>query len=461
MKNIILIIGALLFSTFFYKQDIGLNLLLFTLLTITILAITNFSSFNNRKVLFNVVTYLITGIGIFLHNSNLVIIANIISFITLVGSISEYKSSIYIKWLNGLYTTIVAAFSHYFDSLTSEIENVQKKKIDILYWSKIIGIPVVIIIIFISLYRNGNPLFDGIISKIDLSFINLQWILLAAMGYYLFYNITHPIVIEPVTINDISTGNTLEKNSLKNTSEKKLESEKQLGTVLLVSLNILILFFLATDIYSLVNSHQLRANELSVQVHNGINALIASIILAIVIINYFFRGNLNFVKGNKTLKNLTYLWIVLNVFLMFITSFTNYQYVHVFGLTYKRIGVFVYLFLTFIGLITTFIKVNKIQNIWFLFRKNSQLAFFILIISSTLNWDNIITNYNVKYAKQTDVEYLINLTNNNTFLLKRYFPIRKTSNYIENQVDKKHTNYIIQLKNNSWQEMTYDNLKIK
>ncbi len=461
MKNLTTLIGALLFSTFFYQQNIGLNLLLFTLITILILTINNSSAFTRRETIIKAIAYLITGITVFLYNSNLAIIANVIGFFTLVGSVSEHKSSIYIKWINGVYTTIVAAFAKHFESLESEKKNIKKKKINYVYWLKMVGIPAVVLIVFITLYRNGNPMFDKLIAKIDLSFINLQWILLTGLGYYLFYNISNPIQIEPVTVVDISTGNILGKNSLKEQSEEKLENEKQLGVILMFLLNLLIVFFLITDVLYLSEIHTMTSSQLSQQVHNGVNALIASILLAIVIIIYFFRGNLNFVKENKNLKSLTYIWIFLNLNLVLITAIKNYEYISSFGFTYKRMGVLIYLFLTSIGLITTFLKVYKIKNLWFLFRKNAQIAFAILIISATINWDKIITIYNINYAEKTDVLYLINLSNNNTLLLKEYAENNEINFENEFDVNTKYNNYINNLNSNSWQEMVYDNLIIK
>ena len=458
MKKIHLFIASLIFSTIFYEQAIGLNLLLFTLLTSAILIIYKYESFKNRKTLLILTGYIITGVVIFFYKSNLTIIANLISFITLVGSISEDKSSIYIKWINGLYTSIVAVFTNYFNKADNELNNNKT----FIYWLNLIIPTFIIFIIFVSLYRVGNPIFDKLFRNIDLSFINFQWILLAGLGYYLFNNIISPIKIEPATEHDLTTGNLLFKNVLKQTSLEKLENEHQLGSILLVLLNSLIIFYLALDFIYLLKIQNLNAIELSKQVHNGINSLIISIILAIIIILYFFRGNLNFYKKNRNLKQLTFLWLFLNFILSIITSFKNYQYFSSHGLTYKRIGVIIYLILVVIGLTTAFIKVYKLKNFLFIIRKNFIVGYVLLIVCSTLNWDKIITSYNINYAKQTDLEYLVNLTNNNTFLLKDYSEksIIINSHY-KNKINKKHRNYIKTLKSNTWKEFSYDNLKIE
>jgi hypothetical protein len=461
MKNIITLISAVIFSTLFYRQNIGLNLSLFTLLAIVVLGVTNYKEFKNTNTTFKIIAYLITGITVFLYKSNLTIIANILTFFTFVGSISESKSSIYIKWVNGIYTTIVSYFSSYYDALNSEKESIRKEKINYAYWIKIIGIPTFLILIFIGLYRIGNPMFDELISKIDFSFINFHWVLFTSLGYYLFYNITNPIQIEPITSNDIKQGNNLDKGTLKFNPTKKLNDEKQLGTVLMFLLNVLIIFFIITYVIHLKEIHNMVASQLSKQVHNGVNALIFSNLLAIAIILYFFRGNLNFLEKNKALKNLTFSWIFFNLSVVIITMVINIEYITSFGLTYKRIGVLFFLTATSIGLITTFIKVSKIKNLWFLFRKNTQIAFAVLIIATTINWDNIITYYNINNAEKFDLKYLIELSNNNTFLLKDYSEKNDLNRKNKIQINIKHSDYLEYLNRNSWQEMVYDNLKIK
>ncbi len=461
MKNLITLVSAVLFSTLFYQQNIGLNLSLFTLLTIIILTVKNRQIFKSKSTNFKIIAYAITGITIFFYKSDVSIIANILAFFTLIGSVSEHKSSIYINWINGIYTTIVSYFSLYYDKLNSEVENVKKEKINYAYWLKIIGIPAVIIIIFINLYRRGNPKFEEIILKIDFSFINFHWLLFTGLGYYLFYNITHPVQIEPVTSNDINIGNDLEKDTLKYAAPKKLKSEKQLGVVLMFLLNLLIILFLITDVLHLSEIHNMVASQLSTQVHNGVNALIFSNVLAIVIILYFFRGNLNFFEKNKDLKNATFVWIFLNLSVVVITAIKNIEYIVSFGLTYKRIGVLFFLTVTSIGLITTFIKVSKIKNLWYLFRKNAQTSFIILVLSTTVNWDKIITYYNINHAEQMDLTYLIGLSNNNTFLLKDYVEKNEVDDLRKLNINRKHCEYIEDLNDNSWQEMLYDNFKIK
>lgn len=458
MKKPALFIAALLFSTFFYNQSIGLNLFLFSILTVVILFINNQSHFKNRKTQIYSIAYLITGLTMFFHSSTLSIIANLVAFFTLIGHLSETKSSIYVHWLNGIYTTIAGFFHRNFALPKTETEKEEKIQIDYLHWAKIILIPTVIVITFVALYKDGNPVFSNIIEAIDFGFINIQWLLVAGLGYYLFNNIYDPIEVEPATELDLQTSNTLLKTEAFSIS--KLKQENQLGVILIALLNALIVLYLITDITFLVSQEDLRASAYSAQVHNGINALIASIVIAIMILLYVFRGNLNFYKDNKSLKRLAFTWIILNILLVLSIVFKNSQYIYYFGLTYKRIGVIVYLLLATIGLVTTLLKINSAKNNWYLFRINTQAAFIILIISSTINWDYHITNYNFNYAKSMDFNYLYNLSNNNTLLLNEQIATTTLDDNSVQLIKNKYNKYVYKLRTNNWQELQYDNFKL-
>lgn len=459
MKKLLLFIGAFLFSTLFYGKSIGLNLFLFSIITLVVLFVNNKNDFKNKRTLLYSSLYLITGLAVFFHDSLVAVIANFVAFFTLIGLLSEHKSSIYINWLNGLYTTIAGLFhrNFSFNETTQQVE--PKKDVDYLHLFKIIFIPAIIVIIFIGLYQNGNPLFSDLIDKIDLGFINIQWLLFAGLGYYLFSNIHKPIEVEPATEIDLNTGNSLIKTET--FSIPKLKQENQLGVILISLLNALIVLFLITDITFIMTNEEVKASLFSSQVHGGINALIASIVIAIIILLYVFRGDINFYKDNKTLKRLAFTWIILNIILVFSIAVKNTQYIYYFGLTYKRIGVLVYLTLAVTGLITTLLKIDKIKNIWYLLRINTKAAFIVLILASTVNWDYHITNYNFNYAKSMDFKYLIDLSNNNTFFLKEQIGNTAMGKDSIQKIEEKYNKYVYELINNSWQELQYDNLKLE
>lgn len=461
MKQIILITASILFSILFYQQDIGLNLSLFSILTVFILLIKDWEILRHQDVILKMSAYLLTGVMVFFYHSTLVILANILSFFTLIGSVSHPKTSLYINWLNGIYTSIASYFSHIYDRAFAKKPREVKKKINYFQWLKIVGIPILFTLIFIALYKKGNPIFHELIEKIDLSFINIHWLFFTLLGYYLFYNVSRPIVIEPITTNDLVIGNYLSQIKIEQNDHEKLNNEKQLGLVLLGMLIFLIIIFLSTDVYYLSKIYGMTAAELSKQVHYGVNALIISNLLAIAIILYFFRGKLNFYKYTSGLKKVSLIWIFLNLIVVISTFLKNLEYIQSFGLTYKRIGVIFFLIVTSIGLITTYFKVLQIRNMWFLFRKNFSIAFIILVLSSTINWDKLITYYNLNVLSETEINYVIGLSNNNTFQLYNYSLNNQIKQDDLKKIEQKYEAYLQSLEDNTWQEYVFDNTKLK
>ena len=157
--------------------------------------------------------------------------------------------------------------------------------------------------------------------------------------------------------------------------------------------------------------------------------------MAIGILLYLFRGNLNFYSKSKPVKYLAYLWLALNLLLVCLTLTKNSIYITGTGLTYKRIGVYTYLLLTGIGLVISYVKISQVKTNWYLFRKNGWAVYLVLVLLSTLNWDRLITTYNLTYAQSPDLGYLFTLSNANLPLL--YAQTKApTQPFTPNQLDR-------------------------
>lgn len=457
-KQITLLFGAFLFSVLFYQNDFGLNILLFSIIVLTILGVFKFQELKKKTNLMLVASYALTSLLYFIHNSSLALVATVASLFLLLGAISQTNSSVYVKLMNGFFSMIAGAFYNFFDKQKDQNKVKETSKFDYFYWIKMIGIPLIAVTAFVILYRSANPVFADLISKIDLSFINVPWLFFSAFGYFLLLNIIDPVTIEPLTEFDKETPNTLDEKFIAKQSTKEIVQENQLGIVLMLILNLLILFYLVTDLIFLTAIDIDSASTLSKAVHEGVYALITSIVFAIFIIMYFFRGNLNFFAKNNTLKSVSNAWILFNSILVLITLYKNFLYCSHFGLTYKRVGVFMYLILAMAGLISTFIKVHKKQNFWYLLRFNVRVAFVLLIATSFLNWDASITAFNLKQARVTDMEYLIKLKNNSV-QLKHYAENKEAviSPRYRRLLEKKFDEFDRKLSEHAWQELTYIN----
>ena len=310
------------------------------------------------------------------------------------------------------------------------------------------------------MYKNANPVFDNLIDQINFNFISIPWLFFTFLGYILFLNLLKPLDARELVAFDLAQKNHLEKPTEEFiTNEKqKLENEHTLGTIIFTALNLLLLFFLVTDIIYLTQNTAMTNTAYSESVHQGVYALLFSIVLAIVLILYFFRGNLNFYKENQRIKSLTYVWISLNILLIFFTGYKNFTYVEALGLTYKRIGVFVYLLLNSIGLITAYIKVAQVKSFVYLVRTNLATVFAFLFLSAAIPWDKTITRFNINTLDTPDINYLISLGNSNSGQLYEYANLNEIDENLRKRIQEKYRDYITIEATKTWQEYTLTQL---
>jgi len=134
--------------------------------------------------------------------------------------------------------------------------------------------------------------------------------------------------------------------------------------------------------------------------------------VAIALILFYFRGELNFYGRKRAIVVLAAGWVAQNLFMVFTGAVKNGMYIHEYSLTYKRIDVYVWLLLVVFGLLTTTYKLFFLRTNMFLVRINSWLCFVSLVAASFFNWDDLITEYNIARGGNVDYAYLLSLSDN-------------------------------------------------
>jgi hypothetical protein len=110
-----------------------------------------------------------------------------------------------------------------------------------------------------------------------------------------------------------------------------------MALISLLLLNGLLIVVNSIDIYYLwIYFEYTPGLNLSDLTHQGAELLILSIVLAMVLVMFFFRGNLNFYRKNKWLKWCAYLWIIQNIVLVISVVIRDYHYITKLGFAYKR-----------------------------------------------------------------------------------------------------------------------------
>ena len=453
------ILSALAFSFLFYSKSFGLNLFLISILVVVLVATIN----KERTASWSYsLAYIGTAIFVFLNPSSFTIFVHLMTFMVFIGKSISKKSSVYISWFLGCSNMIIASVANFSKKQDSEQgkEKKEQKGISPKLLNRLKGglAALVLLLLFGMLYKNANPVFGNLIDQIDLGFISIPWIFFTLLGYILFLHVLRPFAAEEMIAFDNAQQNELERPTelVLISEKKKLESEHTLGSMVFIALNLLLIIFLTTDIIYLFQQTEVSNSGLSQSVHQGVYALMFSIVCAIALILYFFRGNLNFFHGNKRIKSLTYIWIGLNVILVALTWFKNYTYVEALGFTYKRIGVFVYLLLTLIGLITAYIKVAQVKNFIYLVRTNIATVFACLIISAAIPWDKTITWYNLTTLENPDINYLVRLGESNS---EQLFDYSKANNSkidfnTNESINEKYTAFLEEQSQKTWQGYT-------
>ncbi len=422
MKKHFFITGLTLLSGFTYVnlflgEQMGLNSLLFTIALLS--AILGFQPKlrTSPSALLAAGGVFLTALIVVWHNSAFAKVMHWISLLLLIGYAQRRELRFVVfagmlaisslltlpqQWLKELRQAILPK-AHYRFPL-------QKIPLMIL--------PIFCLTIFGGIYYEANQKWADLFDRFWASFLNIfHWnfsieqVLLFGLGFWLMgAGILRSRFGELFTHVENYLGDQLTRHRIPlkdrwwpHTNMLSLKNEYWVAILTIGLLNILLFVVNMTDLrYVWVETEMTTAAELSQYVHEGTYLLILSILLSAGILIYFFRGNQNFYKKNTLLHEMTYVWIAQNAMLALSVGMRNYRYFSEFGLAYKRIGVFVFLMLVLAGLWVLYLKIRDKKTTFFLLRTNGWIFYLVLVLFSALNWDVIITKYNIYQAANTD-----------------------------------------------------------
>ncbi|MFY0673613.1 MAG: DUF4173 domain-containing protein [Bacteroidia bacterium] len=413
----------------FYKVGIGVNTLIFTILTaLTIWTINGFKK-NNWPMYIITIASAIPAI----YNATVLgLIMNIVAILTLVGLETENLRFSIWAFTSGFLKMVM------FKVRAVKPTNKEKSQVKPLtkkvHPSYIIT-PILVSILFLLMYMNSIPLLSDFISEFKIAFARLfQDISIFSILFYLFVLILSGFIFfkrytPTIVQKDEHSIEKIEKKRHKvsqmshafeafrfipRLSILSLKHEFNIAKRLLASLNVIIAFTLIIGYYGLLNPEINAGRQAYEVVHQNTFSLIFSLLLGALVVIYFFRGNLNFYKKSESIKLLSKTWIVQNGFLALLDFFANHNYVINHGLTYKRLGVFFFLILTFIGLVFVFMKIDYKHSTFNVLKSGVYTVFFFTVLASPINWDGIIVRHNLGQAQEEihDLNYCLSLSNN-------------------------------------------------
>ncbi|MFL5728333.1 MAG: DUF4173 domain-containing protein [Cytophagaceae bacterium] len=421
------ILLTLIYNYFFWQESWGINILLFTFLLIGCQFILYKESFRSPKVLIVLTGTLLSAAMVCIHSSDTSKFTFTCSLILLTGFIHQPDlRSVHAAILTAL-TGIVQASANYTDILKSR-KTKQPLFPVILIFLRLAILPLIVLTVFYWIYKFANPLFykassefwdhlgnfmAGIVDNISFS-----WLLFFISGIFIITGMLFNRNILKFLNSDLSGNDQLRRKGKKIKkiyvhSLIALKNEYRTGLLIILSVNILLVIVNAIDIkWIWFNFNYKEVPDMSALVHEGTYLLIFSIILSMLLLLYFFRGNLNFYKNNHLLKTAAIVWIAQNFILALSVGIRNYHYINHYGIAYKRIGVIVFLILTMFGLITMVVKIRKRYSDYYLFRINSWAVYLMMILISCINWDRTIAAYNLNHPERQNIDilFILNLS---------------------------------------------------
>lgn len=400
-KNDWLLIGAAGgFSVLFYQRAPGLNFFLFTLLITSLTAVFNRENLRQRAWWYYAAVVNLCGAMVLIVNSDLAVIATLFSLLAFSGKSFNTRSSLLIAGLFAFYSLISSPVYLIMDVLKRKaqqpVDTGSQAK-----WRFYGGalVALLISILFLALYQQANPLFKNFTENLDLSWISFGWCLFTVWGFLMIYGLLFYRDAEILRSWDLGAAKRIAQNSSENADEEPF-NHRAIALTLFALLNVMLLVINCLDIDNLFLSKQLPEGiTLSDFVHNAVTGLVFSIVFAMALILWFFRGDLNFHRSSRWAKGLAYAWILQSALMVISALIRNAWYIEAYQLTELRIGVYVFLTLSLIGLVFTFLKLQHNYTAWFLLRCNTETWLLLLALSTTVNWDKMITKYNLTHAK--------------------------------------------------------------
>nr|WP_162988844.1 DUF4173 domain-containing protein [Pedobacter schmidteae] len=446
--------GGILFSYLFWMEKQAINLLIYTIFILIIL-VADQEKQKTLKSYFSGSALLLAAIINVVNHSFLTVFTWYVCLAVFIGFV-------HFQMLRSIFTVLLAAFLQFVTAPVNLIKKITathfgsvtlKPPLKIF---KYIIIPFMAIVLFSVLYSAANSIFAGYVEQIANSigsFLNrifgflFEDLSLPRLMHLLFGIVVSAGIFISLKGLDLEHGEARCKEQLTREGRKikhntigrelmalfagslmkrmmALKTENIIGIISFTALNLLLLALNAIDVSTIWLDKNTNSNgaHFSAELHDGTNVLILSIVMAMLVIVYFFNGNLNFYRKNKTIRLLAYLWIAQNMFLVLSVLFRDFNYIGAYGLTYKRIGVMVFLLLCTIGLVTAYLKVATLKTFFYLCKVNGFIWYILLLTFGFVNWDVFIVRYNInnKASISLDLDHLMSLSDKTLPLLDQH-----------------------------------------
>ena len=448
-KPFLIILGASIFNIIFWQEKPGINIIIFDAFICTSVCLLFPFALRNRAALWLLALHILCAILVVINNTFLSEIAFAVTLLLFI-SFSQYIHRSVVYASGSAFLNYLFVVPNLFAELGSIRRNTAQNKRR--SWVRMLLIPLFLSVLFGIIYSFANGVFSIYINNMATSvnswFKNFfDWF---SINRILFF-IAGAMIVGGLLLRSkdyFSKKDLLQNNNLPRKKDRfikwsaspfadvmhiiigerakgilALKNEYFIGKASLVLLNLLLLFINGIDVkYVWLGYAFSNSASASEYVHEGTGMLIFSVVLAMCLLLFFFRGNINFYKKNKWLKYLAYLWILQNLFLVLSVFNRDYYYISHFALAYKRIGLLFFLAMVLSGLLTIFFKIRFQKTTYYLLRLNAWVALTLLVSASFVNWDVTIAKYNIARSTSIplDMHFILSLSDKTLPIIEQH-----------------------------------------
>ncbi|WP_139925902.1 DUF4173 domain-containing protein [Hymenobacter sp. DG01] len=436
LQKLLIPLGAILFDVLFWNQEVGLNLSLYTVFVVgaTLAGLPRYAPVRRSGYFWLMVGGTVLSAGcVLLLGSGAAKLACVASLAMLLGYVNQPHLRLVVFALLTALTSalrVLPGLLPYLRLPQSKAGSWRRTR----FYGRVLLAPVVILVGFHILFSLANPRYSQLAAAV---FQRLgEWLaaLLPAISvaHLLFFVLglaltAAALVVVPFHFfqdQESRLGEFVRRQrdrvaslSVRNPNFRA----RRFG-----SLDLRKEFLAALAVFGLVNALLLVVNIIDINwiwlgftptpgfdltqfVHEGTYVLILSILVAMGIVLWFFRRNLNFyAPGLRALRWGATVWVVQNAVLVVSVALRNYYYITYTGLAYKRIGVYGFLLLTLFGLGTVLLKIWQRRSAYSLVRLNALAAYGVLLLLALGNWEIWMVRYNLSPRfKEVDLGFLL------------------------------------------------------
>ncbi|MFC7667801.1 DUF4173 domain-containing protein [Hymenobacter humi] len=431
-------LGALLFDWLFWLQKGGPNLLVFTIFVVVVqLVLLPRVAAVRRSGYFWLMVggSLFSGAMMAVYGSGAAALACVASVLMLLGYVNQPHLKLVLYALLTAFASVAQAGPRVLLGLRAP-RNASGRARRGWFYGRLLLVPLVVLGAFHLLFAVANPRYSALSSRVLAALgdfllwllpeVSLAHLVFVTLGFLVTAGAVVAVPVYFYADHESHFGEFIRRQRDRVASFAVRRPNFQLNTA--KALDLRKEFVAAAAVFGLVNALLLVVNAIDVNwlwfgfvpkpgfdltqfVHEGTYVLIFSILLAMGIVLWFFRRNLNFYQpGLPWLRWGATVWVLQNVVLAVSVGLRNYYYILHSGLAYKRIGVCFFLLLVFFGLGTVLLKIWQRRSAYSLVRLNSLAAYVVLLMLAAGNWEVWIASYNLQSRfRSIDIGFLLDM----------------------------------------------------